>query len=77
MRPRDLPGSGPGPQLSWEPNSRGGGRSLLLLLRSSSLSSLLCSLVTMPVSFVAWHLAKSSSFWALTAAAALLPISTC
>ena len=75
MRRSNLPRWGPGPELSSEPNSRGGGRSLLSLLRAYSLSSLLCSLVTTPLSFLVWNPAMSSSFWALAAMAALLPIS--
>ena len=60
MRQQDLPGSGAGPQLLSQRDSRGGDRSLLLLLRShpllfrsSNLSSFLCSLVTSPLSFPA------------------------
>ena len=75
MRPQDLPGSGPGLQLSSEPVSRGGGRSLPSLLRSSSLSSLLCRSVTTLLSFQPSNLAMSSFFWALAATAALLAIS--
>ena len=47
----------------------------LSLLRSSSLSSLLCSLVTTPLRFPASNLAMSSSFYALAATLTLLPIS--
>ena len=75
MRPRDLPGSRPAPERLSEPVLRGGGWSLLLLLSSYNLSSLLCSLVTTPLSFPASNLAMSSFFWALAATAALLLIS--
>ena len=75
MRPGDLPGSSPGPQLPSDPDSRGGGQSLLSLLNSCSLFSLLCSQVTVPLSFPASNLAISCSLWALAATAALLLIS--
>ena len=48
-----------------------GARSLSSLLKCSGLSSLLCSLVTTPLSFPASNWAMSSSFSALAATAAI------
>ena len=79
MQPRDNPGTGLGTQLLSELDSRAGGRSLPLLLlslpllfRSSELSSLLCGLVTTPLSCPHFNFGMSSSFCALAATAALL-----